>query len=67
MGNREKQAMGNKQALKSKTIVFNSAAAFILAVLKWQQIDVPDEVLYTGLPLANILLRLATGSPVTSE
>jgi len=58
--------MASKQALKSRTILFNAAMAFILAVLEWQKIPVPDQVLYTFLPLANILLRLTTGEPITS-
>lgn len=59
--------MNSKPALRSKTIVFNAATAFVLAVLEWQQVSIPDPVLYTALPLANILLRLATGAPISSE
>jgi len=55
-----------KTAIQSKTIVTNAVILGLIPVFKAFNIDIPQDLLLSLVPLINILLRLVTSKPITS-
>jgi hypothetical protein len=53
-----------KSPMTSRTILTNSAVLALLPVLKALNIEVPQELALSILPLVNILLRLVTNKAI---
>jgi hypothetical protein len=59
--------MDGKKAIQSKTIVGNGLVAAVFTILRWQGVDIPEDVVVSFLTLGNIFLRLMTNEAVTSR